>query len=408
MKRAFIIVLDSFGIGYSQDADQFGDIGADTLGHIAEACIKGQADTKVRRGPLYLPHLTALGLGKAAEYSTGNFPLGFNKNTKIIGCYSYAKEISFSKDSPTGHWELAGVPVLFKWDYFHKKINSFPSNLLDKIIERAKLPGYLGNCHASGTIIIDDLGEEHIKTKKPIFYTSTDSVVQIACNEDIFGLDSLYSLCTITRQILNEEGYKICRIIARPFTGTRKGYFKRTANRSDLTIAPPAPTVLKKLIDEKGGSVISIGKVADLYAHCGITRRVKATGLEEVFKLTLQQIHLATDNTIVFANFVDFDSSWGHRRDVAGYAAGLELFDRHLPKLLSLVKTNDLLIITADHGCDPTWYGTDHTREHIPVLLYSPKISPDYLGPRETFADISQTIAKYFNLTKMNYGTSMM
>ncbi|WWP00064.1 MAG: phosphopentomutase [Candidatus Dasytiphilus stammeri] len=408
MKRAFIIVLDSFGIGYTQDADRFGDVGADTLGHIAEACIKGQANTKNRRGSLQLPHLTALGLAKAAQQSTGNFPAGLNKQTKIIGCYSYAKEISFSKDSPTGHWEIAGVPVLFKWDYFTKKIHSFPNHLLEKIIERAQLSGYLGNCHASGTIILDDLGEEHIKTAKPIFYTSTDSVFQIACNEDVFGLDSLYRLCTITRNILNQEGYKICRVIARPFTGSKKGSFKRTPNRYDLTLPPPAPTILKKLVDEKGGNVISIGKVADLYAHSGITRTVKAAGLEELFKVTLKEISRAVDNTLVFANFVDFDSLWGHRRDVAGYAAGLELFDRYVPELLSIIKKNDLLIITADHGCDPTWHGTDHTREHIPVLLYSPIMSSGFLGPRETFADISQTIAKYFGLTNMDYGKSMV
>ncbi|WWO99779.1 MAG: phosphopentomutase [Candidatus Dasytiphilus stammeri] len=408
MKRVFIIVLDSFGIGYTQDAELFGDVGSDTLGHIAEACIKGKADTKERQGSLYLPHLTALGLGKAAEQSTGHFPAGLNKNAKIIGSYSYAKEISFGKDSATGHWEIAGVPVLFKWDYFTKKIKSFPNNLLNKIIERAELSGYLGNCHASGTTIIDELGEEHIKTAKPIFYTSTDSVVQIACNEDLFGLNSLYRLCTITREILNEQGYKICRVIARPFTGSKKGYFKRTPNRLDLTIKPPAPTVLNKLVDEKGGSVISIGKVADLYAHSGITKKVKASGLEKVFKVTMQEISQAVDNTIVFANFADFDSLWGHRRDVAGYAAGLELFDRHLPELLSLIQKNDLLIITADHGCDPTWYGNDHTREHIPVLLYNPIISSEFLGARETFADISQTIAKYFSLTNMDYGKSMM
>ncbi|WWO95357.1 MAG: phosphopentomutase [Candidatus Dasytiphilus stammeri] len=408
MKRVFIIVLDSFGIGYSQDADQFGDVGANTLGHIAEACIKGQANTNQRKGSLHLPNLTALGLAKAAEQSTGTFPPGFNKNAKIIGCYSYAKELSFSKDSPTGHWEIAGVPVLFKWDYFNSQINSFPKTLIDKIIDRAQLSGYLGNCHASGTMILDNLGEEHIKTSKPIFYTSTDSVFQIACNEDLFGLNNLYRLSTITRQIINEEGYKICRVIARPFIGTKKGYFKRTSNRYDLTIPPKAPTILNKLIDEKKGNVISIGKIADLYAHSGITKIVKADGLEELLKVTMQEINQAVDNTIVFTNLVDFDSLWGHRRDVAGYATGLELFDKYLPKLLCLVKKNDLLIITADHGCDPTWYGTDHTREHIPVLLYSPIISSGFLGPRDTFADISQTIAKYFDLTQMEYGTSML
>ncbi|WWP00875.1 MAG: phosphopentomutase [Candidatus Dasytiphilus stammeri] len=408
MKRAFIIVLDSFGIGATNDAKNFGDQGADTLGHIAEACFKGYANTKLRQGPLKLPNLTALGLGKAAEQSTGKFPLGLNIKTPIIGAYAYASEISSAKDTPTGHWELAGVPVFFDWDYFIRKRNSFPPTLLNKLMKRAKLPGYLGNCHASGTVIINQLGEEHLKTCKPIFYTSKDSVFQIACNEDSFGLDHLYQLCKITRETLNEQGYKICRVIARPFIGTKKENFKRTGNRYDLVIEPYAPTMLKKLVIEKAGTVISIGKIADIYAYCGITRSVKATGLHDLFEATLKEIKLATDNTIVFTNFVDFDSVWGHRRDVAGYATELEFFDRRIPELLSILKDNDILIITADHGCDPTWHGTDHTREHIPVLIYGPKIYPGYLGKRETFADISQTIAKYFGLTHMDYGRSML
>ena len=283
------------------------------------------------------------------------------------------------KDTPSGHWEIAGVPVLFEWGYFSDHENSFPQELLDKLVERANLPGYLGNCHSSGTVILDQLGEEHMKTGKPIFYTSADSVFQIACHEGTFGLDKLYELCEIAR----------------------------TGNRHDLAVEPPAPTVLQKLVDEKHGQVVSVGKIADIYANCGITKKVKATGLDALFDATIKEMKEAGDNTIVFTNFVDFDSSWGHRRDVAGYAAGLELFDRRLPELMSLLRDDDILILTADHGCDPTWTGTDHTREHIPVLVYGPKVKPGSLGHRETFADIGQTLAKYFGTSDMEYGKAM-
>ena len=269
------------------------------------------------------------------------------------------------------------------------------------------MPGYLGNCHSSGTVILDQLGEEHMKTGKPIFYTSADSVFQIACHEETFGLDKLYELCEIAREELTNGGYNIGRVIARPFIGDKAGNFQRTGNRHDLAVEPPAPTVLQKLVDEKHGQVVSVGKIADIYANCGITKKVKATGLDALFDATIKEMKEAGDNTIVFTNFVDFDSSWGHRRDVAGYAAGLELFDRRLPELMSLLRDDDILILTADHGCDPTWTGTDHTREHIPVLVYGPKVKPGSLGHRETFADIGQTLAKYFGTSDMEYGKAM-
>ncbi|MGL4486413.1 MAG: phosphopentomutase [Yersinia sp. (in: enterobacteria)] len=407
MKRTFIMVLDSFGIGASADAKKFGDEGADTLGHIAEACARGEANIG-RSGPLTLPNLSRLGLGKAAEESTGKFPPGLDKNADIIGAYGYASELSSGKDTPSGHWEIAGVPVLFNWGYFSDVENSFPQALLDKLVKRANLPGYLGNCHSSGTVILDQLGEEHMKTGKPIFYTSADSVFQIACHEETFGLDRLYALCEIAREELTEGGYNIGRVIARPFIGDNPGNFQRTGNRHDLAVEPPAPTILKKLVDEKGGDVVSIGKIADIYAHVGITQKVKATGLDALFDATIEAMKKAGDNTIVFTNFVDFDSSYGHRRDVAGYAAALELFDRRLPELMALVKEDDILILTADHGCDPTWTGTDHTREHIPVLVYGPKVKPCSLGYRETFADIGQTVASYFDLSPMDYGKNML
>ncbi|ODP99798.1 MULTISPECIES: phosphopentomutase [Salinivibrio] len=406
MKRAIVLVLDSFGIGATEDAVKFGDQGANTLGHIAQACAKGEADNADRSGPLSLPNLTKLGLGKACEESSGYFPEGLDANAEIIGAYAHAKELSSGKDTPSGHWEIAGVPVLFDWGYFTDQTNSFPQALLDRIVERAKLPGYLGNCHASGTQVLDDLGEEHMKTGKPIFYTSADSVFQIACHEETYGLDNLYELCQIVREEL--EDYNIGRVIARPFVGPGKGQFERTGNRRDLSVEPPSATVLQKIVDEKGGDVISIGKIADIYAHCGITKKIKATGLEALFDATKDAIKDAGDNSLVFTNFVDFDSAYGHRRNVAGYAAALEYFDARLPEIMAMLEEDDVLILTADHGCDPTWPGTDHTREHIPALVYGSKVPAGSLGRRETFADIGQSLAAYFGTSPMDYGQSFL
>ncbi len=407
MKRAIILVLDSFGIGAATDADKFGDTGSDTLGHIAEQCAQGLADNEMRKGKLTLPNLSTLGLGLAAEESTGTFPVGLDKDAEIIGAYGHAAELSSGKDTPSGHWEIAGVPVLFDWGYFTDTQNSFPQELLDRIVARSGIPGYLGNCHSSGTVVLDELGEEHMATGKPIFYTSADSVFQIACHEETYGLDQLMELCQIVREEL--EGYNIGRVIARPFVGPKAGEFTRTGNRRDLSVEPPAPTVLQKLVDEKAGQVVSIGKIADIYAHCGITKKVKKTGIPDLFDATLEQIREEDgDNTIIFTNFVDFDSAYGHRRDVAGYASALEYFDRRLPEILQRLKEDDLLIITADHGCDPTWHGSDHTREHIPVLVYGSKIKAGSLGHRDTFADIGQSLAEYFGTSDMQYGNSFL
>ncbi len=406
MKRVFIMMLDSFGIGYTEDAEKFGDKGANTLGHIAEHCAAGKADDHRRAGALKLPNMNRLGLGLAAKESCGTYPAGLDQNVELAGGYCHAKEISSGKDTPSGHWEVAGVPVLFDWGYFPEHQNSFPQELLDKIVKRAGLKGYLGNCHSSGTVILDELGEEHMRSGLPIFYTSADSVFQIACHEDTYGLDKLYELCQIVREEL--EGYNIGRVIARPFVGAKAGEFSRTGNRKDYAVEPPSATVLQKLVSEKGGEVVSIGKIADIYAHTGITRKIKATGLPELFDKTLQEVKAAGDNTIVFTNFVNFDSDFGHRRDVAGYADALEYWDSRLPELLALIKDDDLLIITADHGCDPSWPGTDHTREHTPILLYGKGIAKQSFGRRETFADIGQTIANYFGLSPMDYGTAIV
>lgn len=398
MGRAIILVLDSFGIGATADADRFGDVGSDTFGHIAR---ERQASGK----PLSLPNLARLGLYHAGRDSTGEFAAGAITDTEIVGAYGYAEELSSGKDTPSGHWEIAGVPVLFDWGYFSERENTFPQELLDELVERAGLPGYLGNCHASGTTIIANLGDEHVRTGKPIFYTSADSVFQIACHEESFGLDRLYELCDIARELVDK--YNIGRIIARPFIGDGPETYARTANRRDLTTPPHADTVLDKLV-AAGGDVISIGKIADIYAHQGITRKVKASGNAALFDATLDAIRDADDRSIVFTNFVDFDMLYGHRRDVEGYAAALEYFDQRLPELLELMKDDDVVFLCADHGCDPTWEGSDHTREHIPVLAYGYGVTPGAIGKRSTFADIGQSIASYFNLAPMDYGTSFL
>jgi len=399
MKKAIILVMDSFGIGATNDACRFGDTGANTLGHIAEFC------HQQRKVALDLPNLSSLGLYHAAQASCGDFPQGCNSNVEITGAYGHAAELSTGKDTPSGHWEMAGVPVLFDWGYFTDANNSFPQKLLDKLIIGAELPGVLGNCKASGTEIIAELGEEHIRTGKPIVYTSADSVFQIACHEKSFGLDRLMSLCEMARQLVDE--YNIGRVIARPFVGDNKNNFERTGNRRDLAVPPPAPTVLDKLV-ASGGEVISIGKIADIYAHRGITKKIKANGNAALFDATLTAMGSATDRSIVFTNFVDFDSLYGHRRDIPGYARALEYFDGRLPELFSLMGDEDILIITADHGCDPSWQGSDHTREHIPVLVYGKQVEPGSLGRRETFADIGQSLAGFFDLQAMDYGSNFL
>jgi phosphopentomutase len=398
MGRAIILVLDSFGIGATADAGRFGDSGSDTFGHIArERATAGK--------PLSLPNLAKLGLYHASRDSTGDFPAGAITDAEISGAYGFAEELSSGKDTPSGHWEIAGVPVMFDWGYFTEKENTFPQELLDKLVERAELPGYLGNCHASGTTIIAELGDEHVETGKPIFYTSADSVFQIACQEDAFGLDQLYELCDIARELVDD--YNIGRVIARPFVGDSPDNYARTGNRRDLTTPPHADTVLDKLV-AAGGDVISIGKIADIYAHQGITRKVKASGNAALFDATLDVMREAGDRSIVFTNFVDFDMLYGHRRDVEGYATALEYFDQRLPEFLELMTDDDVMFICADHGCDPTWEGSDHTREHIPVLAYGKGVEPGALGKRETFADIGQSIAAFFDLAPMDYGTSFL
>jgi len=399
MGRAIILVMDSLGVGATADAGRFGDAGADTFGHIASV----RAASK--EGPLRLPNLARLGLFEASKASIGEYPPGAPDNVHVIGAFGYAEELSSGKDTPSGHWEIAGVPVLFDWGYFANQTDTFPQELLDKLTERARLPGVLGNCHSSGTTIIAELGAEHIRSGKPIVYTSADSVFQIACHEEAFGLQRLYDLCDIARELVDE--YSIGRVIARPFTGDGPEAYVRTGNRRDLTTPPHAETLLDKLT-AAGGDVISIGKIADIYAHQGITKKVKATSNAALFDSTLDVVRYAPDRSIVFTNFVDFDMLYGHRRDVPGYAAALEYFDDRLPELQDLMADDDILVICADHGCDPTWQGTDHTREHIPVLVYGAGVRPGSLGKRDTFADIGQSLATFFDLPPMDYGTNFL
>ncbi|XWO14205.1 Phosphopentomutase [Candidatus Hepatincola sp. Pdp] len=392
MKRVIILLFDSLGIGTAHDSASYNDKGANTLGHIIEQFPN-----------IKIPNLHSLGLIHALEASTGK-SYKFPKITPL-SFYGFGVETSKGKDTPSGHWELMGCPVDFDWGYFKKPTNSFPEELLNTIATQANLTGFLGNCIASGTEIIIRLGEESMKKNLPIVYTSADSVFQIAAHENTFGLDNLYKLCTIAREEL--YAYNIGRVIARPFIGTSKDNFKRTGNRKDYSIAPHLPTVLNKM-QNKQGEVIAIGKISDIFAGSGISKSVKATGLENLLDTTLEQMKENKKFSIIFTNLVDFDSEYGHRRDVKGYCEALEYVDSRLPELLQELTKEDLLVITADHGCDPSWQGTDHTREHVPILFYNKKFVTKNIGKRNTFADVGQSIANYLQLEKLQFGTSFL
>jgi phosphopentomutase len=400
-RRAIILVLDSFGIGATADAAQFGDAGADTLGHIAAACASGRADKPgVRSGRLRVPNLARWGLGRAAAASGGAIPPGLETD-RVDGAYGCAAEVSKGKDTPSGHWELAGCPVLFDWGYFPRERPCFPRAIVDQLVAEFKLPGILGDCHASGTEIIAELGEEHIRTGKPICYTSADSVFQVAAHERHFGLERLYRYCVRAKELL--APLNIGRVIARPFVGESAGEFRRTAHRRDYTTPPPEETLLDR-VTASGADVWSIGKIADIFAHRGITRKLKGDDNNGLFDRTLDAVKEAGDRSLVFANFVDFDMLYGHRRDVVGYAAALEAFDRRLPELEARLRPGDLVLATADHGCDPTWPGTDHTREHVPVLFFGASVPAGPVGKRRSFADMGQTIARHLRLEPLAHG----
>ena len=403
--RVCVLLMDSLGIGASLDAKNYGDEGANTFGHIVEACRDGRADKAgVREGVLQISNLARLGLYHAAVASSGKRMIDLSTLSLPTGLYGYAVEQSLGKDTPSGHWELAGVPVMLPWGYFPESLPCFPTQLIDDLIRLAKLPGVLGQKHASGTDIIVELGEEHVLSGKPIVYTSADSVFQIAAHEEYFGLQRLYDVCEIARTLVDE--YQVGRVIARPFNGT-PGSFSRTSNRRDYATLPPKPTLLDYL-KKAGREVVAIGKTADIFAHQGITQTIKANGNMALFDATLTAMNTAPEGSLVFTNFVDFDSSYGHRRDIIGYAAALEQFDARLPELEAILQPGDIIMIAADHGCDPTFPGSDHTREHIPVLAFGPQVNGRFIGRRDTFADVGQSIAEYLAIDPLSCGISFL
>ena len=395
MARVFVFMMDSFGIGGAPDAEKYNNLGANTLGHIAA----------INLG-LKIPNLLSLGLGKAAKSACGFYPVvGVQSNAKLNlpAKYGHAKELSVDKDTVSGHWEMAGLPNLNGWGHFPPEYPSFPSELTEALIKEAGLSGILGNKAASGTVIIQELGEEHIKSEKPICYTSADSCLQIAAHEKYFGLERLYQVCEEAYHLV--KPYNIGRIIARPFIGEKSGEFVRTKNRKDYAAQPFGDTLLDKLISN-GREVIAIGAVNDIYAHRGISKEVHVAGLEDLWNVTLQEMKTAPDKSLVFTNFEDFDMLYGHRRDVKGYAQALEYFDSRLPEMLPFLQDDDVVFITADHGNDPTYVGTDHTREQVPVLMFGKKIIAEDIGQRNTYADIGQTIADYLEIAPLSYGVS--
>jgi len=399
MSRAIWLVLDSLGVGAAPDAADYGDAGADTFGHIAAACAAAS------RGPLRIPNLSRLGLPQAHAAAHGRAAPGFEVMPAPEGVWGHAVERACGKDTPSGHWETAGVVLTQPFGLFEQPENSFPEPLLQALVEQGGLPGVLGNCHASGTEILQRLGEEHVRSGRPIVYTSADSVFQIAAHEQAFGLERLYRICELTRKLL--APYNIGRVIARPFEGATAADFKRTGHRRDYALPPPAPTLFDA-VQAAGGKVISVGKIADIFAHRGISRGVSAYGHDALFDATLTALSEAGAGSLIATNFVDFDSVYGHRRDVFGYAAALEAFDARLPELLSELRAGDLLVLSADHGCDPTTAGSDHTRECIPVLGYGPGLAPRALGRRDSFADIGQSMASHLDLPPLAAGRSFL
>jgi phosphopentomutase len=396
MSRAFVIVLDSLGVGGAPDAQRYGDSGADTLGHIARRCADGDADRAgIRSGPLRTPHLASLGLAEACRSATGAEPAGFDAQAWHTGMAGCAAEVSTGKDSQTGHWEIAGVETLEDWGYFPKSEPCFPAPLIDMLCRRARLPGVLGQRHASGTQIIAELGKQHLNTGKPICYTSADSVFQIAAHEEKFGLERLYAACRVARRLL--DPLRIGRVIARPFVGRDADDFRRTGHRRDFGVPPPAETLLRRAM-QAGRDVVSIGKIGDLFCHDATGDERKGGRNEQVFEEMLDGAQGLADGGLLFANFVDFDTLYGHRREVPGYAAALEAFDERLPEFQHELLKDDLVVITGDHGCDPTWPGSDHTRECVPVLAFGPRIRRGQLGRRASFCDIGASVARHLRL----------
>ena len=399
MGRAILLVMDSAGIGGAPDAADFGDAGANTIGHIARACAEGRAEAG-RSGPLHLPHMERQGLGSALRLATGLDLPGFSAEPE--GLWGVAVEVSRGTDTPSGHWELAGVPVPWDWHYFAREVPAIPDTILDPLIARAGLPGTLCNAHAAGLPVIEQFGPAHLASGKPILYTSADSVLQIAAHEEAFGLERLYEVCRIAADIVHP--LRVGRVIARPFVGDAPGRFRRTSNRRDLAIPPPEPTLLDRVV-AAGGRTHAIGKIGDIFAHQGISTLAKGKDDMALFDATLAALEAAGDGDLVFANFVDFDTLYGHPRDVSGYARALEAFDARLPELVARLRPGDLALLTADHGNDPTFRGSDHTREAVPVLGWG--AGARALG-RIGFADVGETLAAHLGLAPGRHGRALL
>ncbi len=403
MTRAFLVVMDSVGIGGAPDASQFyngsvPDTGANTVAHIAQACANGRAEVD-RTGPLHLPNLDALGLGAAVRLASGDETPGLEAVPS--GMWGCAREHSRGKDTPSGHWELAGLPVPWDWHYFPNSTPAFPDDLSRAAADAAGTQGILGNCHASGTAIIADLGAEHMQTGWPICYTSADSVFQIAAHEESFGLDRLLEMCRKLAPLLHEM--KVGRVIARPFVGSQEQGYTRTTNRKDFAILPPEP-VLTNWVQDAGHKVHAVGKIGDIFSMQGIDTLRKGSDADLMRHLS-DLVDEAEDGSLTFANFVEFDSLYGHRRDISGYARSLEWFDREIGLILRKLRPGDMMLLTADHGNDPSWSGTDHTREQVPVLIAG--IGEGQIGQID-FADVAASIAHHLNIPAQGPGRNFL
>jgi len=389
VSRAFLVVLDSVGCGGAPDAAEFGDEGANTLAHIAQWCAAERPG-----GPLRMPVLDGLGLGAATRLASGAETPGLA--AEPAGLWGAATEVSRGKDTPSGHWELAGLPVPWDWHYFPQTDPCFPPDLVALVEREAGTAGILGNRHSSGTLIIEEEAAAHVRTGWPICYTSVDSVFQIAAHEEHFGLQRLLDLCEALAPTLHEM--RVGRVIARPFIG--EGPWQRTPNRRDFAILPPAPT-LCDAVQGAGRRVHAIGKIGDIFSMRGIDSVAKGPDAALMRHLSDAVVDMP-DGSLTFANFVQFDSDFGHRRDPGGYAGHLEWFDACLPPILDRLRDGDLMIFTADHGNDPTWRGNDHTRERVPVVAAGARGEAGLVA----FADVAATIAAHLGVPGIGPGES--
>ena len=405
MKRAIILIIDGLGVGALHDAGKYKDFPeCNTLANVAKFA-----------GNINLPNLEKLGLGNIQKLEN------IKPCAAPLASFGVMQEMSEGKDTTTGHWEIAGLILEKPFRVYPEK---FPDFLVQEFIKRTGCMGILGNCPASGTAIINELGNEHVKTRYPIIYTSADSVFQIACHTDVIPLETLYKWSEIARKIIDEnaEEYNICRVIARPFEGNSENYSRISAARKDYSVPPPKPTILN-MAEQNNGTVIGIGKIEDIFVKSGITHAIHTGSNQEGLELTIKaqegtlnkekNLHVYKhienpENSLIFINLVDTDMLFGHRNDAKGFADALEQIDKYLEKIISLTGNNDILIITADHGCDPTTPGTDHTREKVPVLLYSPSLEARDLGIRETFADVASTVSEWLGVPYEGEGISLI